>query len=61
MAGILDTDRYTAFLVEALDISPKEIHALLKIKNAFSLFMHDSAEHFRNMVKVMDDMSFFLH
>lgn len=29
MAGILDTARYRAFLAEALDISPKDIHALL--------------------------------
>jgi malate dehydrogenase len=29
MAGILDTGRYTAFLAEALDVSPKDIHALL--------------------------------
>jgi len=29
MAGILDTARYRAFLAEALNISPKEIHAVL--------------------------------
>lgn len=29
MAGILDTGRYKAFLAEALDISPKDIHSLL--------------------------------
>ncbi len=29
MAGILDTARYTAFLAEALDTSPKEIKAIL--------------------------------
>lgn len=29
MAGILDTGRYKAFLAEALDISPLDIHALL--------------------------------
>jgi len=29
MAGILDTGRYTAFLADALDVSPKDIHALL--------------------------------
>lgn len=29
MAGILDTARYRAFLAEALDISPKEIQAML--------------------------------
>lgn len=29
MAGILDTARYRAFLAEALDISPKEIQAIL--------------------------------
>ena len=29
MAGILDTGRYKAFIAEALDISPKDIHALL--------------------------------
>ena len=29
MAGILDSGRYKAFLAEALDISPKDIHALL--------------------------------
>lgn len=29
MAGILDTGRYTAFLAEALDVSPKDIQALL--------------------------------
>lgn len=29
MAGILDTARYRAFLAEALDISPKEIQAVL--------------------------------
>ncbi len=29
MAGILDTARYRAFLAEALDVSPKEIQALL--------------------------------
>lgn len=29
MAGILDTGRYRAFLAEALDISPKEIQAVL--------------------------------
>ncbi len=29
MAGILDTGRYTAFLAEALNVSPKDIHALL--------------------------------
>lgn len=29
MAGILDTGRYKAFLAEALDVSPKDIHAML--------------------------------
>ncbi len=29
MAGILDTGRYRAFLAEALDVSPKDIQALL--------------------------------
>jgi malate dehydrogenase len=29
MAGILDTARYRAFLAEALDVSPKGVHALL--------------------------------
>jgi len=29
MAGILDTGRYTAFIAEALNVSPKDIHALL--------------------------------
>ena len=29
MAGILDTARYRAFLAEALDVSPKDIQALL--------------------------------
>jgi malate dehydrogenase len=29
MAGILDTGRYKAFIAEALDISPKDVHALL--------------------------------
>ena len=29
MAGILDTGRYKAFLADALDISPKDIHSLL--------------------------------
>lgn len=29
MAGILDTGRYRAFLAEALEVSPKDIHALL--------------------------------
>ena len=29
MAGVLDTGRYKAFLAEALNISPKDIHALL--------------------------------
>ncbi len=29
MAGILDTARYRAFLAEALDISPRDIQALL--------------------------------
>jgi len=29
MAGILDTARYSAFLAEALDINPKDIHAVL--------------------------------
>jgi malate dehydrogenase len=29
MAGILDTGRYKAFIAEALDISPKDIHAML--------------------------------
>jgi malate dehydrogenase len=29
MAGILDTARYRAFLAEALDVSPRDIHALL--------------------------------
>lgn len=29
MAGILDSGRYKAFLAEALNISPKDIHALL--------------------------------
>ncbi len=29
MAGILDSGRYKAFLAEALEISPKEIHTLL--------------------------------
>jgi malate dehydrogenase len=29
MAGILDTGRYTAFLADALNVSPKDIHALL--------------------------------
>ncbi len=29
MAGILDTGRYRAFLAEALNVSPKDIHALL--------------------------------
>lgn len=29
MAGILDTGRYKAFLAEALNVSPKDIHSLL--------------------------------
>jgi malate dehydrogenase len=29
MAGILDTARYRSFLAEALDVSPRDIHALL--------------------------------
>lgn len=29
MAGILDTGRYRAFLAEALEVSPKDIHAML--------------------------------
>jgi malate dehydrogenase len=29
MAGILDTARFRAFLAEALDVSPRDIHALL--------------------------------
>ena len=29
MAGILDTGRYKAFLAQALDVSPKDIHAML--------------------------------
>lgn len=29
MAGILDTGRYKAFLANALDVSPKDIHSLL--------------------------------
>lgn len=29
MAGILDTGRYKAFLADALDVSPKDIHAML--------------------------------
>jgi malate dehydrogenase len=29
MAGILDTGRYIAFLASALDVSPKDIHAML--------------------------------
>ena len=29
MAGILDTGRYKAFIAEALNVSPKDIHALL--------------------------------
>lgn len=29
MAGILDTGRYKAFLANAIDISPKDIHAML--------------------------------
>lgn len=29
MAGILDTGRYKAFLAEALEVSPKDIHSLL--------------------------------
>jgi malate dehydrogenase len=29
MAGTLDTGRYRAFLAEALDVSPKDIHAML--------------------------------
>lgn len=29
MAGILDTGRYKAFLADALDVSPKDIHSLL--------------------------------
>ena len=29
MAGILDTSRYRAFIAEALDVSPKDVHALL--------------------------------
>lgn len=29
MAGILDTGRYRAFLADALDVSPKDIHAML--------------------------------
>lgn len=29
MAGILDTGRYKAFLAEALNVTPKDIHALL--------------------------------
>ena len=29
MAGILDTARYRAFLAEALDVSPKDIQAVL--------------------------------
>lgn len=29
MAGVLDTARYRAFLAEALNVSPKDIQALL--------------------------------
>ena len=29
MAGILDTGRYKAFIADALNISPKDVHALL--------------------------------
>ena len=29
MAGILDTGRYKAFIAEALNVSPKDVHALL--------------------------------
>jgi malate dehydrogenase len=29
MAGTLDTGRYKAFIAEALDVSPKDIHAML--------------------------------
>ncbi|HRZ76224.1 MAG TPA: malate dehydrogenase, partial [Bacteroidales bacterium] len=29
MAGILDTGRYKAFIAEALNVSPKDIHAML--------------------------------
>jgi malate dehydrogenase len=29
MAGILDTGRYRSFLADALDVSPKDIHAML--------------------------------
>ncbi|NQT78319.1 MAG: malate dehydrogenase [Bacteroidetes bacterium] len=29
MAGILDTGRYKAFIAQALDVSPKDIHAML--------------------------------
>lgn len=29
MAGVLDTARYRAFLAQALDVSPKDIQALL--------------------------------
>ena len=29
MAGILDTGRYKAFIADALDISPKDVHAML--------------------------------
>lgn len=29
MAGILDTGRYKAFLAQAIDVSPKDIHAML--------------------------------
>lgn len=29
MAGILDTGRYRAFIAEALNVSPKDVHALL--------------------------------
>jgi malate dehydrogenase len=29
MAGILDTGRYKAFIADALDVSPKDIHAML--------------------------------
>ena len=29
MAGILDTGRYKAFIAQALDVSPKDVHAML--------------------------------
>ena len=48
MAGILDTARYRAFLAEALDVSPKDIQALLLGGHGDTMVPHPVIPPFRN-------------